>query len=733
MKTFALLVGVSRFKYELGNLEYVEHDVNEMFQVLHQYFGLPEQNIIRLIDSEVTTQSVSEAANQIIQNASVGDRVILYFATHGKTVYETPWLATYEAGEQGNDIAHGWINTGELLGKFHRAQCNVLGFLDSCQSTMFLARGVINRQQVEVYCPDQYSVVFAAAGVHEEALPDIEFQHGCWTYYLLTALKGRAPQAFAFGTNRITVNSLQDYLLQKVSYRVETIFGKRQTPHVWGTRAEDVIINEYNSQEIKNLKINEIYFGEIDADSEKSSSPSPEFLKNNFYDLNSICETLSDENAIQIIIGNKGTGKTFIGEYLGSNFPNMIYRSVGAIGLSDIKNVSFAQGNQKGRYCDAWKYAIYTILACCIVKEERIGHHELKNLLHHMYGEQYLLLLADPVKRRSIMFRKQLKNGFRLPDEYCAYRGENGLVPISNLIMMYEDLFNQHYEAGKMYFLVDGLDEQLRGNMQSEQKAFLLDLLDMMQSSNEALSNIRLVLMFRNDILKTLNDEANLNKMITARSCLLSWLPPDGGTKNAPLYQFLEKRVSTYSQYKTGATLTLDQILPPKVNGRETWDWVMALTTYTPRDVIAFFNACKAPAGENTYINEDTLWAATRPYSEYLWREMTDVMNGTCLSGMSDELVNVFSKITQEHNTDTQTSFSFNDFRTAYNANEKLSTIPISASMKILYETGVMGIHPKPGKTYWYFRENPIAYDQDLWRESTFDLHKGLWKKMHIW
>ncbi len=231
----------------------------------------------------------------------------------------------------------------------------------------------------------------------------------------------------------------------------------------------------------------------------------------------------------------------------------------------------------------------------------------------------------------------------------------------------------------------------------------------------------------------TLNEEANLNKTVTARSRILSWLPTDGNKTEAPLYQFLQKRISTCAAYYNKTNITLEQILPPKVGKKDTWDWIMELTTYTPRDVIAFFNICKTHAGEQKYLLESNLWDATRPYADYLWREMTDVMNGTCLSGLADELISVFSEIAYNHNVNFQTAFSFEDFYIAYNANEQLHSVPINSAMKILYEVGAMGIHLKDGKTYWYFRENPISYSSEQWRESTFDLHKGLWKKAHIW
>ena len=191
MRSFALLVGVSHFQYGLKSLAYIENDVNEMASVLIQHLGVSEDNIFRLTDDCATNLSIQTVADKIIQQANPGDRIILYFATHGKTLYETPWLATYDAQDKDNGDTQGWLNFTSLLGCFHQAQCNILGFLDSCQSTMFLARGMEETTYVSPYCQGQYSIVFSAAGVDEAAYPDREYEHGCWTYYLLTAWKAK--------------------------------------------------------------------------------------------------------------------------------------------------------------------------------------------------------------------------------------------------------------------------------------------------------------------------------------------------------------------------------------------------------------------------------------------------------------------------------------------------------------------------------------------------------------
>ena len=77
------------------------------------------------------------------------------------------------------------------------------------------------------------------------------------------------------------------------------------------------------------LKIRDIYFGKISAEDEKLSAPDSGYFEKNFYDLNSICSILNSNNNIQIIAGNKGAGKTYVGEYLEASNSNVIYHVLG--------------------------------------------------------------------------------------------------------------------------------------------------------------------------------------------------------------------------------------------------------------------------------------------------------------------------------------------------------------------------------------------------------------------
>ena len=126
------------------------------------------------------------------------------------------------------------------------------------------------------------------------------------------------------------------------------------------------------------------------------------------------------------------------------------------------------------------------------------------------------------------------------------------------------------------------------------------------------------------------------------------------------------------------------------------------------------------------------MWDATRPYSDYLWKEFNDVLAGTVLSGHQTGLTKLFDELAERYNLKSNTRFNFSKFSTVYHEIPELADIPISDALRIFYEIGLMCVHTDSG-TYFYFRENPIQYDYEKWKHYTFELHVGLWKLFHIW
>lgn len=749
MTQHALLVGIENFQSKLNSIAFAENDVNDFVSVLINSFELPYENIHYLTNGSATLEKINEEISEICENAVEGDRVILYFATHGMTAHNTTYLSAYDSvyvpgrtNEQQDLLT--WIRIDSLLGRLHYAKFKILAFLDCCHSTQFSFGRSIRNDEEEVFVVSgssgEYTAVFAAAGENEEAYPDPDYQHGCWTYYLIQALSGRAPKAFKDNTNRITHYSLQTYLKESVLYKMRE-HGKNQTPHFWGTYSDDIVIVEHPNTEGQRLKIKDIYFGSIDTDKEKQEAPYEDFLLQNFYDLDSTCEKLTANNGLQLIIGNKGSGKTYLGEYLEHTNENITYHSIGSITLNHIKNLTLAQPDAPGKYISAWTYALHTLLACIIVRENKPNADIFKQLLTDIYGNSINIILKTfNVAAKNKLFNDKIKRGVNLRSSFSAilFDGNCQKADINDLNMLYSYLFNEHFSNDTLHFLFDGLDEQIRESMNDDLRSFLLDLMAAVSQSNSDLQHIKLVLLFRKDLLELLQNEANKNKIHTGRSCTLNWVSSDKNHSNTPLYQFLEKRIVNFAKSKGITTgVKLEDILPSRMEfansgSMDTWSWILQLTTHTPRDIVNFFNCCKPFAGEQHFLTQDNLWKATDQHSQYLWHEFEDIMAGTCLYGMSAKLTELFQKIAQEHNIRSTTKFSFSTFQRLYSQTEQLRDIPIADVLRVLYESGIMGVRTNSG-TYWSFREKEFPFNYDIWKEAEFDIHKGLWKKFGIW
>lgn len=724
MEKYALLIGGSKFESSgLLSLHYVENDVNDFSEVLLEKFLVPYDHIYIIQDGDCN--KIWMEVKSICDTVNDGDEVIIYCATHGKVYYNEPYIATYNA--VAGDSVSGWINTAGLCGAFLDKGCNVLAFLDCCQSTFF---PMGPRSETSPSCSlhtERYYVAFSAAGPDEDANESYELQHGCWTYFLISALQGKEPSAFVPGTHRISISTLQDFLHKKVSQFVYNAFGKRQTPYKSSTVSNDnlTIIEQEFSDNMVDIK--NIYFGSIDADLEMEESKDT-FIEN-YFDLDGALEKIQS-NIIRLIIGDKGTGKTYLEKYLECT-SNCFYQTVRKISPAHLEEVTVAQQNQKGKYIDAWKYTLYTLLICHIVKNKMPGFQDFECILTAIYKNKTARILDNPLKRIKWLLNQNLKSNLNLPKQFDEYAENPPYFKINDLVQLYEDLFNQFYTDDFLYYFVDGCDEQIRGALSEKQKSILLDLLTMVSDSHSELDKIRIIPLFRNDILKSLDGEANMNKIIQGRSVKLDWLSTDRNWSNTPLYRLIEKRIKTSTRDQS---VNLSSILPAKMPKYGTaWEWILNFTRYRPRDIVSFLNKCKEFAVPSQEVfTEANLWDALRPYSEYLWKEYCDVLAGTVFSNYTSQLATFLDKVGTYLRNHQKKEFSYPQFRELYDSSDLGSVIDRDTALKVLYETGIIGAFPH-GSEYWYFRENPIEYDADTWREYKFRIHCGIWKKFHIW
>ena len=234
-KDWGLVIGIEDYAH-LPSVEYARRDALIVKEYFIKVLGVPEENVIFLIDGNATKARIEGYLKQYIP-ANVGKDTTLYvyFAGHGAPDMEKgdPYLVPHDGDTR--FIAQ----TGYNLKTFYKDLDNlniprVYVFLDSCFSGVasraaeMLAKGarpaLVHVEDVRLDSDVVVSLSASASGQSSNAYP--ETKHGLFTYFLLRALKGEADEN---DDSWISVKEIFDYVKNHV-VRVSRRMGTEQTP-----------------------------------------------------------------------------------------------------------------------------------------------------------------------------------------------------------------------------------------------------------------------------------------------------------------------------------------------------------------------------------------------------------------------------------------------------------------------------------------------------------------------
>lgn len=236
-KDWGLIIGIEDYA-DLPHVEYARRDALIVKEYFVKIMGVPEENIIFLIDSDATKARIEGYLKEHIP-ANVGKDTILYvyFAGHGVPDMKkgNPYLVPYDGDTR--FIAQ----TGYKLKDFYQDLDNlniqkVYVFLDSCFSGVasraaeMLTKGarpaLIHAEDVHLDSDEIVAISAATAEQISNSYP--EAKHGLFTYFLLRALKGEAD---ADDDRWISVKEIFEYVKNHV-VRVSRRMGTEQTPTI---------------------------------------------------------------------------------------------------------------------------------------------------------------------------------------------------------------------------------------------------------------------------------------------------------------------------------------------------------------------------------------------------------------------------------------------------------------------------------------------------------------------
>jgi uncharacterized caspase-like protein len=250
-KDWGLIIGIEDYAH-LPNVDYARKDALILKEYFIKVLGVPEENIISLIDSDATKARLEGYLKEYIpSNVGQDSTLYVYFAGHGAPGKKKgePFIIPYDGDTRFIE------QTGYKLVNFYKDLNNlkvqkVYVFLDSCFSGVaaraaeMLVKGARPALvHVKDVSPPSGSIVsFAAASSGQISNAYPEKEHGLFTYFLLRALNGEADSDDDGWTS---VKEMYGYVKSNVT-RVARRMSAEQTPVLMPTpkKLKDVSVSK---------------------------------------------------------------------------------------------------------------------------------------------------------------------------------------------------------------------------------------------------------------------------------------------------------------------------------------------------------------------------------------------------------------------------------------------------------------------------------------------------------
>ena len=227
------------------NVDFARNDASAFKEYASNTLGIPEKNIIFLLDATTgqINQSISKL-NLIIKNTQGNADVFVYYAGHGLPDETTKEAYIMPVDIDGKNAKDG-IKLKDLYSRLTEFPSKkVTVFIDACFSGGARNQGLLAARGVKIQ-PKEIPlngklVVFAASSGNQSSLPYKEKQHGFFTYYLLKKMQESKGD--------ISYNELSKYIKENVSLQSVIINNKEQSPQV---NVSNSVNNEWENYTLK--------------------------------------------------------------------------------------------------------------------------------------------------------------------------------------------------------------------------------------------------------------------------------------------------------------------------------------------------------------------------------------------------------------------------------------------------------------------------------------------------
>lgn len=491
------------------------------------------------------------------------------------------------------------------------------------------------------------------------------------------------------------------------------------------------------------VKLKDIYFGIPDGAAEAQNENFEEL----FYDQNNKYEELMNNNEKFLVIGSKGTGKTYLAHYAMIKSPKTrMKKMVDANDFSIYKlaNLYTDEINNDLIYA-LCKWFLLDKIAHMLIEKHKIKSfvplckmNRLKKIVEQYDNDDFFKIMRKTGKKsidKGYSSEKENDEKFKRnanirSSEEKSFEAER--KKFFELINTYENLiFKCFSKKDDLLLIIDDLDEIEKDK--DKIGDIIINLIRATQNYNfkSCKGKKKIILLLRTDILNELQGQnANINKIKTSCSVELYWLF-DSMTdqyKHPLMSMVLHKiKVSCPQLRELDNKKLFMELFPEKINSKPPLDYLLDYGFGRPRDIITFLNHTKNICPEDNAFSAVALKEARKLYSDDFYNEMLNQASFYKKKEFVKECLNLLAAM-------KQITFSYEEIKKVYmeNSQSYTSIEDIDSALTFLYKIGAIGNVWKANKkshSCWAYKKDAMD-DVDL--SKKFTIHYGLRKKFSI-
>lgn len=503
----------------------------------------------------------------------------------------------------------------------------------------------------------------------------------------------------------------------------------------------------------ESLKLKDIYLGIPDGETEARK----ENILELFFDSNGLYNSLNDNQDKFMIIGNKGSGKSYFAHYYCKKQEKgqmrIIIDSQNYL-LTDLSYNSFSGYENKGVVFALCKWFILNNLADAIIckhpKKKWIPLTKIKRLFEFkkQYNDDKLYKIIKGSYETSISSEVGVGKSNNITDVtensiQGALSNQNTvayeMVPkqffeiISTLERYVIEAISLEDDISLVFDNLDELDKRLVDNPTDND--IILNLIKVTREYTNLFIDkkrkVRIILLLRTDVLNKLQVfDGNLSKIKKSCGIELYWLTVDKtAPEEHPLIKMLLHKIKVKNA--TAAIMTdrdlFNSLFPETIDNKTPLEHLLSYSCGRPRDIIVYLNHVIEQYGNKNAFYALDLKEMRKSYASDFYDELLNQSSFHKEPAFINESLKLISSVKRP-------TFTYELLESYYTTNKSYypNIIELKEAVEFLYEMGAIGnswIKNEKTCTAWSYRKDSM---QTIDFSLRLTIHYALRKKFSL-